>query len=271
MRQSVDFRSLLRAAVRFFRQYGYQSADSAQKWLADLRAAALAGMIPDAEVREQIKRHMGAIFARQVDRGKVLRAVPAASRYTLEMVKPQLRAELDRRVLASVELIKLRRAEAVNKTLARFQGWLSSVPPGGHVEAEAQEALEDIGKPLAQVKYEQRRVAIDQGHKLASNIAAVVAHQSGAIAAIWHSQWRQAGYDYRPDHKERDGNVYLLRTSWARDQGLVKPGKAGFLDDITQPGQEVYCQCTAEYLTSLRDLPDDMLTDKGKAALSAPA
>ncbi|MFP1463127.1 hypothetical protein ACLB1E_23590 [Escherichia coli] len=49
-----------------------------------------------------------------------------------------------------------------------------------------------------------RRVAIDQGHKLASNVKYLLAVQSGAIALRWHSNWRRPGYKYRQDHKERD-------------------------------------------------------------------
>ena len=120
---------------------------------------------------------------------------------------------------------------------------------------------------VASTEIIERRVLTDQGHKLNAALSDVLAKNSGAIAATWHSHWRQAGYDYRPDHKDRDGKFYLIRDSWAHKAGLVKAGSAGFFDDITQPGEEVYCRCTAVYVTALRGLPPEMLTEKGKAEL----
>jgi hypothetical protein len=96
----------------------------------------------------------------------------------------------------------------------------------------------------------------------------VVARGNGAIAGIWHSHWRRPGYDYREDHKERDERVYLIRGSWAHEQGLVKPGKVGYLDDITQPGQEPFCSCYVQYISALSKLPDEMLTKSGQQFLT---
>ncbi len=78
---------------------------------------------------------------------------------------------------------------------------------------------ESIAKPIRQLRYEERRVSIDQGHKLVSSINAVIAEQTQAIAMMWRSHWRQAGYDYRPDHKERDKRFYVVRGSWALSRG----------------------------------------------------
>jgi hypothetical protein len=47
----------------------------------------------------------------------------------------------------------------------------------------------------------------------------------------------------------------------------VKPGPNGYTDAITQPGEEVFCRCFYEYIYALRDMPDDMITAKGKAKL----
>ena len=126
----------------------------------------------------------------------------------------------------------------------------------------------EIKRGIAGLPFIERRVIIDQGHKLASSINAVVAEEGGAIAGIWHSHYRQPNYNYREDHKERDDLVYLMRSSWARDEGLVKAGPAGYADDITQPGEEINCRCFWEYIYNLRDLPSDMLTAKGESALA---
>ncbi|MHB1644407.1 MAG: hypothetical protein ACYCS8_17450, partial [Acidithiobacillus sp.] len=116
-------------------------------------------------------------------------------------------------------------------------------------------------------RFEERRVTIDQGHKMLANIDQTIAEQHGAIAMQWNSRWRVPGYDYREDHKELDGKIFLVRQSWAREKGLVK--KSGkYLDEIEQPSMAPMCQCTGTWLYSLRDLPDEMLTKKGRAALT---
>jgi hypothetical protein len=49
----------------------------------------------------------------------------------------------------------------------------------------------------------------------------------------------------------------------------MKPSKAGYTDEITQPAEEVYCRCYYEYIYNLDALPAVMLTKKGQAALAA--
>jgi len=104
---------------------------------------------------------------------------------------------------------------------------------------------------------------IDQSHKFVSSLNNILAKDGGAIAVIWHSNWRQRNYNYRPDHKERDSNVYALRNNWAIEKGLMKAGPAGYYDEITQFGEEIYCRCFGQYLYSIRDLPKEMLTQRG--------
>ena len=116
--------------------------------------------------------------------------------------------------------------------------------------------------------FEQRRVIIDQTHKLIDNINNIVAVDNGAIAGEWHSHWKQPNYHYREEHKERADKVYLIRNNWASEKGLIKPIN-GYTDEITRPGEEVYCRCNYVYLYNLRQLPEDMLTQKGKAELQS--
>ena len=188
-------------------------------------------------------------------------------RFTIERIKPSLRAELDRRILASASLIRLNRDAAIEKTIQRFQGWATSIPKGGSGAVAKRETKDDIRKSLAQLPFEERRVLIDQGHKLTSSISEILATDGGAIAGVWRSHWRQSGYDYRVDHKDRDEKVYTVRDNWAMQAGLMKVGRAGYTDDITKPGEEVFCRCYYSYLYHLRDLPASMLTAKGRAQL----
>lgn len=261
------FRQVITAAVNDFAAHGYDNPQRLEMWLKRIREAAERDLTPPSELAEALKRSLGQVYDRLVTRDGVLRTNPGATRYTLDKVRPALRADLDRRLMASADLIRRNRAEAVEKTLHRFSGWATSIPVGGSDAVERVETKAAIRKSLAQLPFAERRVIIDQGHKLAASINETVARGGGALAAVWHSRWRQPGYNYRVDHKERDEHVYALRDNWALEAGLMKAGPDGYLDDITKPGEEPFCRCSAVYLYNLRDLPDAMVTRKGREEL----
>ena len=264
------FYRVVNEAVAWFAEHGYTSQRAVEERLERIRAAAKRQMIPEAELVRHLRERLGAIYKRLLRPGGLDQYQIGMPRFTLANVKPKLRAELDRRVLASANLIKLNREQSIQRTLQRFQGWATSIPAGGSDATKRRESATEIRKALTQLPFEERRVAIDQGHKLVSAINSIVAHDGGAIAAKWRSHWRQANYDYREDHKERDfdvsGHLYLTRDSWAHERGYVKPGKAGYLDEVTQPGEEPFCRCYCIYVFSLNKMPDDMLTEKGREA-----
>jgi hypothetical protein len=261
-----EFQRVLTEAVADISANGYDSAARLEDWLLRLRIAAERDGVSDADVADALKRTLGTTYKRLVDNGGLERSA-GVSRFTIERVRPELRAELDRRILASANLIKLNREQMVDKTLQRFSGWATSVPPGGSRAVDRREVKKAVRKALASEPFEVRRVTIDQGHKLAANLNQVVAEGNGAIAIEWKSRWREAGYNYRKDHKERDGHVYALRGNWALEKGLMKPGPDGYYDQITSVGEEPFCRCSGVYLFSLRDLPADMVTAKGRAEM----
>lgn len=265
---SFRFSEILGAAIADLVERGYVSQEQIDGWLTLLRSAAERDLGPAGRIDADARRHMEALYRRLIEGGKILQFVPGIGRYTLAMVQPELRAELDRRILASVGLIRIHRREAIEKTLQRFQGWSTAIPRGGEGVVDKREIRAHVSKSIRDFKFERRRVDIDQGHKLIANVADIVAVRNGAIAAEWHSHWREPGYQYRPDHKERDGKVYAIRDSWAIRAGLMNKG-AGYADDITRPSVEPFCRCTYRYLLSPRQLPDEMLTQKGRDWIAA--
>jgi hypothetical protein len=264
-----DFQTVLNAAIADLLANGFDSAERVQRWTRELRAAAERSLISAASLEQQLRDGLAAIYRRMVDEGGVIKYNPGVERFTLEKIKPALRAELDRRIMASADLIKLNRAQAIDKTLQRFQGWSTSIPPGGVSGETRAEVKKTIRKSLGALPFEERRVLIDQGHKLVSSINDIIASDGGAIAGEWRSHYRQSGYDYREDHKERDSKVYLIRDSWAHRAGLVKKGGRPFVDEIEAPAQLPFCRCFYVYKYALRDLPEEMLTAKGKTSLNA--
>ncbi|MBL5926809.1 hypothetical protein [Enterobacter asburiae] len=252
---------VLTEAVNHYVKKGWDSERSLLEWSRKLRVAATRES-PSPDVA---RKHLTAIYSRLVIDGGALKDQPpeGPTRVTLQKLKPELRDELDRRIFASANLIRLNREQAVEKTLQRFQGWVTSIPPDGVSEIDKNAKKQELKKSVAEMDFISRRVAIDQGHKLASNVKYLLSVQSGAIAFRWHSNWRRTGYKYRPDHKERDDLIYLIRGSWADEKGLLKPVN-GYYDEITAAGEEVYCSCQVFPIYAPQKLPIEFLTEKGK-------
>lgn len=266
---SQSFYSVVSDAIRYYEEHGFQSAEELQMWVERIRKAAIDSLVPESVLNEELSRTLGGIYKRLIDDGQILKAHQGAGRFTVDRLKPKLRNELDRRMMVSRGLIKLNREQMVEKTVQRFAGWASSVPAGGSRAVEVKDVKSNIRKALTSLPFEERRCATDQGHKFAAALNNIIAVDGGAIAMRWHSKWRQPGYNYRKDHKERDGKIYLLRSSWAKEKGLVKPGPDGYYDDITKVAEEVSCSCQAEWIYAIRGLPPDMLTKKGEEELAA--
>lgn len=267
-----QFTRIVREAVKFFLKNGYSSREELERWQSIIRQAA-EGETADDYV-QMVTRKLTHSYDVQVGRAEALKRHPGLSRFTVNYLEPKLRAELDRRIMSSADLIKLNRQKAIDTTLSRFSGWASSIPSAESIalrgtQGSILETARHIQKSAENMDYEARRVMIDQNRKLIANIDNVIATSNNAIAAEWHSHWRRPGYDYREDHKERDKLFYLIRGNWAQKNGYVKAGPAGYLDEITQPGEEVFCQCYVTYIYNLRSIPDDMLTQKGRKFLES--
>lgn len=259
-----DFYTVLTAAITDLAEFGFDSIERVSKWTAALRAAAERSMISPIALEQMLRDGLASIYKKMVDEGDIVRFNPGVARFTLEQVKPKLRAELERRIFASADLIKLNRKQSIDDTIQRFQGWATSVPQGGSDVTRKQDTKDSVRKSLASLPFEERRVIIDQGHKLVSSLNDILATDGGAIAAVW----RHHHVTYpRPEHVKRDGDVFLIRGSWAHKRGFVKPGKPGYTDQIEKPGEKIFCRCTYTYYFGLRELPPNMLTKKGAADL----
>lgn len=261
--KAPTFYEIVTQAVRHFERYGFTSQAQLDEWVGRLRRGALLAMQPPEKTEREIAAALRARYTERVTRGGILRQMPAVKSYTLDKVKPKLRRELDRRIMVSANLIKLNREEAVSATLRRFQGWATSIPAGGSDVVDVKDEKTNLRKALTNLPFIERRVVVDQTHKLVDAITDIVAVEGGAIAGRWNSPWRRQGYSARIDHKHRDEKVFAIRGNWAIERGLMKPGPNGYTDQIERPGEFVYCSCTYEYLFYLTSLPLDMVTKAG--------
>jgi hypothetical protein len=265
MAAGESFYQVLTAAISDFADRGYVSPTQLAYWSDQLRTAAIASMIPEAAMTAMLKQALGSIYSRMIDRERILADHPEIPRFTIERVRPELRRELDARILAAADLIKLNRQAAVEKTLQRLSGWATSLPRGGSERVRRLETKDKIRKSLASLPYEERRVAIDQSSKFLANLSDIIANAGGALAGEWRHHYSLYP---RPVHVRRAGTVFLVRNCWAQNDGLVKPGPAGYVDQIERPGELVWCRCRYRWLYNLRQLPPEMLTAKGRAQLA---
>lgn len=267
MAKQKTFSEVLSEALDDVIDNGFDKPERMEKWLERLKAAAKRTLPSEKEMEKMLRDALKARY-QQLQNGEIAKLNPGVSKFTLKGLTPKMQDELTKRIMASANLIKLNRGRAIDSTLQRFAGWMSSVPAGGTDSANKKKTKVEVQKALSSLPFEDRRVIIDQGHKLVGAINEVIASNTGAIAGVWHSHWRQPGYDYREDHKERDDQVYLIRDSWADKKGFVKPGEMGWYGDTTKVNEEPFCRCYMKWIYSLRALPKEMLTAKGKVALA---
>lgn len=263
------FYETLNEAISDLAKNGFDSQQLIEYWVNRLRQTAYSSLTPEHQMEQWLREVLASTYKKMIDSGNIAQFHQGIDRFTLDKIKPHLRPELDRRIMASANLIKLNREEAIETTLRRFQGWATSIPKGGSKVADKPKARKYIKKAIRNVSFEERRVLIDQSAKLVASINDIVAKDGGAIAGVWHHTGKRAGYDPRPEHLKRNGEIFLIRNSWAHKQGLVKPNRNGYTDQIEQPAEFVFCSCSYDYLYNLSQLPRDMLTKKGEEALAA--
>lgn len=261
------FQDTLKAAIADILKHGYDSQERLANWMQRLYMTAKQSLLPVSEVQSRLASALTTVYQRQVNSDRFIRRHEGLSRFTIEMLKPRLKHELDRRILASADLIKLNREASIQRTLHRFAGWATSIQAGG-TRSELKAPLDKkLRRSFSSLPFEERRVIIDQGHKLVSAINSIVAEDGGAIAAVWHSHWRETGYDFRPRHKQFDQRVFAIRDCWAMKDGLMKLNGHFYVDQVEKPAELPFCRCYFSYKYQLADLPRDMLTAKGKEAL----
>ena len=262
-----SYYSVLTSAIDDLLRRGYVSSTQVSLWQARLKEAAEAGFKSDLE--SSLGSALEGAFARLVDRGGLLRYHLGLPLSTLSRLRPILRNELTKRLLGGTSFLKLRREEALIASLRRFGGWASSLPAGPISTSIRAAKKREIRRPMSQLPLEESRAISDQTYKLTSSLNEIVSVEAEALAACWHSRWRQPGYNFRPDHKERDEKFFLFKGSWASQAGFLRP--APFVEDFSRPGEEPFCQCTSKSYYTLESLPPELLSPKGLAFIASRA
>ena len=94
----MTFYEVVTAAIADFMQYGFDNQKRLDFWIEKLREAAVKSLITEKEMQKEIERSLSQVYSRLVTKGGLLNA--NVSKFTLDKLKPKLRAELDRRIMA---------------------------------------------------------------------------------------------------------------------------------------------------------------------------
>lgn len=218
--------------------------------------AAETSFAPIEAIRDLTRRSLSAANRRYLERGGWKRDHPGISIGKVRRLSPLLVAELDRHQSNTLALIEANRVKALADIASRFIGWSSSSSPGG-IKGNREAIKRLITKPIKTAALRERNILRDQNAKLRSSLSDVIAQNSGAIAAMWHSRWHDPGYDYREDHKEFDELVFAIRNSWAHQQGFIA-ADVGYTDEQEMPAELWNCKCHYKYIYALEDLPSEM-------------
>ena len=271
MAKERSFSTVLGLAVGAIALYGLLSSKQLKDWEKALIAAALFTFMQPKEMNVVLYKRLDGIYKDMVTDKKLLKKYPNMDRGAFDRAKDKILHRLALRKFLGADLIEKNYRESIDTVVRRFIGWASSVPAGGIKELDREVEKRKIQKAILSVDAEGKFIVRDQMHKFQTEIEEILSVDGQAIAAKWHSQWRVPGYNYREKHKHIDvsGEVFVIRDNWALQGRLMKLSGRKYTDSIIRPGMEPNCKCVYEYIYSLSDLPDDMLTAKGRAAIAA--
>ena len=153
------------------------------------------------------------------------------------------------------------------------QQFLEQVPSGGTKDKAIKSRIVEIKKALRPLGKWDRLFYVHKAMSFPAEVEFLFSLEGNPLAAIWHYNPIDEHGDYPKtyDHKNRDNLVFAVRGNWAITKGLMKEGANGYLDEISRPSQELGCMCHLQWLYSIRRLPPDMATEKGRAQLARVA
>jgi hypothetical protein len=121
--------------------------------------------------------------------------------------------------------------------------------------------VSEIKKEIRYLTKWNRLFNIYKAASFPAEIKYILAFENEPIAAVWcYSNLDEQGeYEMSYDHKVRDKRTYAVRGNWAIKKGLMSAGPDGYIDDIDRPGKQVGCMCSLTWITSMNDLPKNMV------------
>jgi hypothetical protein len=259
------FTTLLRKAVGYFAKRGFTTIADVANWRVQLAAAAESHLSTE-KAQARVERGLTGAFHRWMGRGRVSLPQRGVAKFTLDMLEPKLKDELQNRMFAAREAVDGAHRLALERIHNRFMGFATA---GAQPQA-AREATKDIGKAARDAKYYERLTAINETARLMSALDEIAAADTGSIGGFWDAtpeikRKHRLEHGGKDGHGGRHGKFYARRGSWADREGLVRHPN-GYIDEHDMPRVLINCQCEYKYVYDLADIPPELLTAKGRRA-----
>lgn len=199
--------------------------------------------------------------------------------WRLHRLRDKLRKALRERITTSLLLIKTQNESQMKKLSSRFLGWLTTPKENRKSARETMQASKLVKKNDKHF----RMILGDQTRKLLNNFDNIVAEEYKALGFFWKTRrddrvvGKPGGKNPKPselhgDHYSRQDKFYFFHKNWAIEKGLINTKHKDFAwadFDDGMPGQPINCRCYAYNIYELEDVPESLLTEKGKKYLES--
>ena len=147
--------------------------------------------------------------------------------------------------------------------------FLQRVPMGGCSDKTAKRGVTEIRNTFRDLTKWERLFSTIKAGSFPAAIRRTYDLNGNPLAAIWRYSPLDEQGEFRNvySHRHLDGRVYCVRNNWAFEKALMNAGPDGYIDEIVQPGEDFDCMCAYQWIYSLRDLPEPMLTESGRTEL----
>lgn len=194
--------------------------------------------------------------------------------------------QLNNRIDTALGLIVNHHQTYMLEIVNRYKEWFSidtpdvrgaKATPESFSKALSSFCLHDKEKFEKHMKF----VIKDQSNKLTASMDEITAREGGAIAMIWKTRNDKRvvgnpsgiypkGRPIHMNHYARNNKLFLVKGSWAIEEGYIKKTKdVDYIEDIPdgRPGEPIGCRCFRIDIYTLEDIPSEygfILTQKGK-------
>lgn len=193
------------------------------------------------------------------------------SAYDMRDVSPEFRKILEKRVLNSLNAIKIKDKKLLLELESRFVEFMMN-----DKDKTIKNLRENLraNETIKQSKNYVRNILRDQATRMNDDIDYTNGMLNGAIGLIWHTQEDNRvvgnpsgkypiGNELHNNHYKRNNVFFALKDSYATKKGLLNASIFEDLEDIKNAGRAINCRCDYEYIYDLRDVPSMYLSKKG--------
>lgn len=215
------------------------------------------------ELLDKVIKHKGlpvvSIFS---ENGENSQSVQGVGIKDFDNFEPEIRLLFDECVKDIEVSASFFRRQELDAALNVFTNWAESIPIGGTKDKSFRNQAREVRLYLKAFQKWDSYYFIAKNGNFISKLKHLAAKSNGAIAASW-CFYKGNGCIYS-EHEDHNEEFFLIRNSWAIQQKLIASSNTTrYTDELTTPRSDG-CTCSYRYIFSLSNLPNVILTSKGK-------